>query len=99
MKKVQNSKGFAIIETALFLVIIGLISFVGWYIWNAKAKTDQSLTPLQTSSNSSASRPQKEQSENDEADCRAIIAEVKASSEKDPVYEPPKEYFDCTNSI
>jgi len=36
----KNQKGFSAIEAILILVIVGLIGFTGWYVWNSKKKTE-----------------------------------------------------------
>lgn len=41
MKK--NQKGMLGIEGVLFLIIIGLITFIGWYMWHTKQATNASL--------------------------------------------------------
>ena len=58
MKK--NSNGFTVIEGLLILFIVGIISGVGWYVWQAKEKSDKSMdqaaaTDLTTSSKNEAS--------------------------------------------
>lgn len=40
----RNENGFSLIESLLVLIIIGLIAFVGWYVWQSKHKTDKLLT-------------------------------------------------------
>lgn len=45
MKKLNtNQRGSSAIEALLILVIIGLIGFVGWYVYSAKNETDKNLT-------------------------------------------------------
>lgn len=39
MKKF-NQRGFSPIETALVLVIVALVAFVGWYVFHTKSNTD-----------------------------------------------------------
>jgi hypothetical protein len=43
MKKVQNSRGFAVAETILILAIVGLIGIVGWYVWHSKQNAEKAL--------------------------------------------------------
>jgi hypothetical protein len=51
MKKFnKNQSGFSVIETALILVILGMIGFVGWYVMNAQKKTDKDLSVTNTTS-------------------------------------------------
>ncbi len=35
----RNQTGFTIIEGLLILIIIGLVSFVGWYVWDSSKDT------------------------------------------------------------
>jgi len=42
MKK--NSQGFATIEAALLVVILGILGFTGWYVWHAKQNAEESLS-------------------------------------------------------
>lgn len=52
-KYIKNEKGFSVVEALIVLVIVGLVSSVGWLVWD-RQKTDkpaESSTP--TSSNSS----------------------------------------------
>lgn len=56
MKK--NQKGFGAIEGLLILVIVGLIGFVGWYVFHAKTDTDKSLSSAAASSAATSSTKQ-----------------------------------------
>lgn len=40
----NNQYGFSAVETALVLVIVGLIGFVGWYVWHSNKKADDTLS-------------------------------------------------------
>ncbi len=42
MKKISQ-EGFSLPETLLIAVIVGVLGFVGWYVWNAKTKTNNSF--------------------------------------------------------
>ncbi len=42
MKK--NGKGFSPIGLLLILVVMGLIGFLGWYVWQAKDETNSAKT-------------------------------------------------------
>lgn len=53
MNQTSNQSGLAVIETVLILVVIGIIGFTGWYVWQSKQKSDEMLTPNQSSSQSS----------------------------------------------
>lgn len=43
MRNIKQS-GFAAIEAILVCVIVGIIGFTGFFVWNAKQKTDDSLS-------------------------------------------------------
>jgi hypothetical protein len=51
-----KQKGFAVLEAFLILVIVGIISFVGWYIWHAKQNTDMSYNAALKSGSSLANK-------------------------------------------
>lgn len=36
----KNNKGFGAIEALLIVVIIGILGFTGWYVWNSHKKTN-----------------------------------------------------------
>jgi predicted lipoprotein with Yx(FWY)xxD motif len=38
-----NQRGYSLTESVLILVIIGLIAFVGWYVFRAKSNIDTTL--------------------------------------------------------
>ncbi len=38
-----NQKGFTAIEIVLILVIVGVLSFAGWYVYNSQKKTNDTL--------------------------------------------------------
>jgi hypothetical protein len=39
MKKL-NTRGFSAVEALLIFVFIGIVGFVGWYVWSVKTKTN-----------------------------------------------------------
>ncbi|MBI2589068.1 hypothetical protein HYW35_02610 [Candidatus Saccharibacteria bacterium] len=47
MKK--NQKGFSAVEGLLILIIVGLLGFVGWYVWNSNNKAGQQTLTKQAS--------------------------------------------------
>lgn len=49
----SNELGFGVIEGVLILVFVGLIGFVGWYVWHNRA-TNTANTP---SANATSSKP------------------------------------------
>jgi ABC-type cobalt transport system substrate-binding protein len=36
---------------------------------------------------------------NSTSNCQDVIAEVQAESKSNPLYEPPRQYFECTDAI
>ena len=54
MKK--NEKGFGAIEGIVVLIIVGLLGFVGWYVWHSRA-TKTAYSPATNTSTSSNSEP------------------------------------------
>jgi hypothetical protein len=54
----KNQKGFSAVEGLLVLVIIGLVVFIGWYVWHSKNATDKTLSSAnKASTSSSATKP------------------------------------------
>jgi hypothetical protein len=52
----KNNDGFSAIETLLILIIIGLVGFVGWYVYQAKQTADKN-TAISSSSQAAVSKP------------------------------------------
>src|SRR4051812_36038390 len=48
--KMQNIKGFAGIDRLLIFLIVGILPGTGWYVWNARNKTNDGLTNAANSS-------------------------------------------------
>lgn len=48
MKKL-NQTGFAAIEAVLILVVVAILGFTGWFVWQAKQNTDESLNAANSS--------------------------------------------------
>ncbi|PJE65369.1 hypothetical protein COU91_02015 [Candidatus Saccharibacteria bacterium CG10_big_fil_rev_8_21_14_0_10_47_8] len=42
-KKPKKQQGFTLVEGLLILVIVGVLGFVGWYVWHAKNNTEKTL--------------------------------------------------------
>ena len=55
-KKYNGNDGFSAIETVLVLVFVGVIGFVGWYVYHAKQSTNKVFS---SSSTSLSSTPKK----------------------------------------
>lgn len=50
----SDRRGFAAVETLLVVVIIGLIGFVGWYVYHAMKNTNSAYKAATTTSNSAS---------------------------------------------
>ncbi len=48
----KNLKGFALVESLLIFIIVGMIGGVGWYVWNSKKKTDSNFSNASAASSS-----------------------------------------------
>lgn len=46
----DDQRGFSAIETALVVVIVALIGFVGWYVYHSKQKSDDALNAAASTS-------------------------------------------------
>ncbi len=42
-KKISNQRGFGSLELLLVLVIVGIVGFVAWYVFNTKSDTQSNL--------------------------------------------------------
>jgi len=58
MRKISQS-GFAIIEAVLIVVVVGILSFTGWFVWHAKQNTDKSLDAANNSEQASVKTTKK----------------------------------------
>lgn len=47
----RKSFGFTAVEGLLILVIVGILGFTGWYVWNSKQNTDKTNTAATQASN------------------------------------------------
>lgn len=55
MRKLKdNRQGFALVESLLIVVIIALISFVGWYVYHAMKNTNNTYNSATKTSNSNS---------------------------------------------
>jgi hypothetical protein len=45
-----NTKGFSVVEAGLVLVIVGIIGFAGWKVWDVQQQTDKPEQQATTSS-------------------------------------------------
>ncbi len=53
----ENNKGFALVEGILIFLILAILCGTGWYVWNARSKTNDSLASAATSSVAIYSKP------------------------------------------
>jgi uncharacterized protein (UPF0333 family) len=58
----KNQKGFAHIESLLLLIIVVIITGIGWYVWHAQSQANKSLADADNASNSIISSKKKKQS-------------------------------------
>jgi type II secretory pathway pseudopilin PulG len=47
---IKNQKGIALLETLLILLILTIIGFGGYYVWNSQKQTDKSLSSAEKAS-------------------------------------------------
>lgn len=52
----RNFKGFSAIEGLLIIVIVGILGFTGWYVYNSKQNADKSNTASTQVSSSTATK-------------------------------------------
>lgn len=52
----RNNKGFSVVEGLLILIIVGILGFTGWYVYDARNKTTDSLVNADAAN--SSVRPQ-----------------------------------------
>lgn len=50
----NNQKGFSTVELVLVLIIVGLVGFIGWYVWDTKKDTDNESSTTQTSTSTAS---------------------------------------------
>ncbi len=57
MKISNKQDGFGAVEALLILVIVGVISAIGWYLWHTKHGTDKSVPTASHSSEKTKAQP------------------------------------------
>lgn len=50
----KNNRGFTVVEGLLILVIVGMLGYVGWYVWNTNNKTLDTLADTDAANSSVA---------------------------------------------
>ena len=63
----KNSGGFGVIEVILVAVILGILGFAGWYVYDSKNKSDKSLTTASETQSEAIKINQDNIQEDDEA--------------------------------
>src|SRR3972149_11978337 len=56
--KKHSSSGFAVLEVLAFVIILGLIGFVGWYVMDSKKETNERLDNLSKSTDNTGASSQ-----------------------------------------
>jgi hypothetical protein len=59
MKKYSNQSGFAVLEIILIFVILGIVGFTGWYVWNSKKNTNKTYDSSSAASQAKAASSKK----------------------------------------
>ena len=75
-KKLQQ--GFAVVETVLVLIIVGLVAFVVWYAFTSKSNTDNTLSNASNSQTPAKITPKKSTTANTTTTSQIVI--TKSSS-------------------
>lgn len=76
----SSQKGFSVIEGLLLLVILGLLGFVGWYVYTSSNQTKETLNAADKSTSQSAQTETKAKSQPIEQDLiiKAVAADCEA---------------------
>jgi len=53
-KHLRNSAGFGHFAGLLILIIVGLVGFTGWYVWDKKKDSDRKASSVQDTANISS---------------------------------------------
>jgi cytoskeletal protein RodZ len=94
----KNQKGFGAVEGLLIFVIVGLIAFIGWYVWHSKNAADKTLSAANKASTSSSTTKPTTQKEAvgslDDAKAQAekVGNSLLAASKSTTDANPPKTY-------
>lgn len=64
----NNQKGFSLVEGMLLVLVIAVVGFGGYYVWNQQQKKDTSSQPSPTSSESTNTSEEKDTEEEQEVD-------------------------------
>jgi hypothetical protein len=59
MKKFSKQSGFAVMEIILIFVILGIVGFTGWYVWNSKKNTNKTYDSSSAASQAKAASAKK----------------------------------------
>lgn len=93
----KDQRGFSVVEGFLVLVIIGLVAFIGWYVWHSKNATDKTLSSANKSSSSAVAKstsPKQPVGSLDDAKAQAVKTGdgLLAASKSTTDPNPPKTY-------
>src|SRR3989344_2360709 len=94
----KNQKGFSLVEGLLILVIVGLLGGTGWYVWNARTKTTDTLNNTDKASSSVSKYPKKEV-QNSSAATKDPTSDWTAYSNKEGSFslKHPKSWIEASN--
>jgi hypothetical protein len=58
---IEKQKGFSVPHISVVLVVISIVSFTGWYVWNAKKNTDAALSSVPAGASSRSAKVDKDE--------------------------------------
>ena len=80
----NNDSGFGALEGLLVLVILGIVGFTGWYVYNAHTKTNATLAATTQENTATAPKFGTKGKTQSSPSASSIIAAVKSDCESTP---------------